>query len=101
MKPDETAVYDLCMELSTGHALSDATFWRAHAIFSEQQIVDLVALSDTYATVAMLLKSAADEGVPNGRFLFLNRCPRAKVPVEEGPFHRVMSCSASTSMFRR
>src|SRR5207244_8102820 len=29
MKSDEAAVYDLCMELSTTHAVSDATYRRA------------------------------------------------------------------------
>ena len=43
MQPDEAAVYDLCMELSTTHAVSDATYRRAAALFSEQQIVDLLA----------------------------------------------------------
>ena len=44
MQPDEAAVYDLCMELSTTHAVSDATYRRAAALFSEQQIVDLLAI---------------------------------------------------------
>lgn len=67
MQPDEAAVYDLCMELSTKHEVSDAVFQRARTLFSEQQLVDLVALSGTYVTTAMLLKNAADEGVPNGK----------------------------------
>lgn len=65
MQKDEAAVYDLCMELSTSHALGDATLARAREVLSDQQIVDLVAVSGTYVTVAMLL-NAADEPAPGG-----------------------------------
>ena len=64
MQADEAVVYDLLMELSAQHELSDATFKRARAIFSDQQIVDLVAVSGTYVTAAMLLSAAADDGSP-------------------------------------
>ena len=66
MQPDEAVVYDLCMELSTKHAVSDATFNRAREIFSEQQVVDLIMVSGTYVSVAMLA-NAAQEGVPPGK----------------------------------
>jgi 4-carboxymuconolactone decarboxylase len=66
MQPDEAAVYDFCMELSTRHEVSDATFRRARAILSEQQLVDLIAVNGTYATAGMILKTAGDEGLPPG-----------------------------------
>jgi 4-carboxymuconolactone decarboxylase len=66
MAPDEAAVYDFCMELSTRHQVSDATFDRALKILGEQQLVDLIAVSGTYVTVAMLL-NAAEEPVPAGQ----------------------------------
>jgi 4-carboxymuconolactone decarboxylase len=66
MKPDEELVYDLCMELSTQHKVSDATFARAKTLFTEQQIVDLVAVSGTYASVAMLL-ALAEEPAAGGQ----------------------------------
>jgi 4-carboxymuconolactone decarboxylase len=66
MQPDEAIVYDFCMELSTRHAVSDATFDRARTILGEQQVVDLIAVSGTYVTVAMLL-NAAEESVPAGK----------------------------------
>ncbi len=66
MKPDEAAVYDFCMELSTQHAVSDETFARAKEVLGEQGVVDLTALTGTYVTVAMLL-SMAEEGVPAGK----------------------------------
>ena len=65
MQADEALVYDLCMELSTTHLVSDATFKRARAIFSEQQVVDLIAVSGTYVTVAMMLE-AGREPAPGG-----------------------------------
>jgi 4-carboxymuconolactone decarboxylase len=37
------------------HQISDALFQKAKAILGEQQLVDLVAVSGTYVTVAMLL----------------------------------------------
>jgi 4-carboxymuconolactone decarboxylase len=66
MQPDEAVVYDFCMELCTAHAVSDATFERARSMLGEQQVVDLIAVSGTYVTVAMLL-NAAEESVPAGK----------------------------------
>jgi 4-carboxymuconolactone decarboxylase len=66
MLPDEAMVYDVITELTTTHALSDATFACARTHFSEQQIVDLTAVAGTYITVAMLI-AMADTRVPEGR----------------------------------
>jgi 4-carboxymuconolactone decarboxylase len=66
MQPDEAAVYDFVMELSTRHAVSDETFARAKSLLGEQQVVDLTAVTGTYVTVAMLL-AMAEEGVPPGK----------------------------------
>src|SRR5262249_1586289 len=65
MQPDESALYDFVMELSTKHAVSDETFARAKALLGEQQVVDLTAVTGTYVTIAMLL-AMAEEGVPPG-----------------------------------
>jgi 4-carboxymuconolactone decarboxylase len=65
MQDDEAAVYDLCMELSTTHQVSDATYRRAAALFTEQQIVDLVSVSGTYVSLAMLM-NATNQSVPQG-----------------------------------
>jgi len=69
MQPDEEAVYDVSMELMQKHEISDALFNRAKQILGEQQLVDLVAVSGTYVTVAMLLSlgeesSPADKPLP-------------------------------------
>jgi 4-carboxymuconolactone decarboxylase len=66
MKPEEAAVYDFVMELSTKHQVSDETFIRARAFFRDQQIVDLTAVAGTYVLIAMLL-AMAEEGVPPGK----------------------------------
>lgn len=63
MQPDEAAVYDFVMELSTRHEVSDETFARAKMLLGEQQVVDLTAVTGTYVTIAMLL-AMAEEGVP-------------------------------------
>ena len=63
MKADEAVVYDLCMELSTSHQVSDATWKRAKEAFTDQQIVDLLVVSGTYVTLAMVL-NAAQEPAP-------------------------------------
>lgn len=69
MQPDEEVVYDVCMTMSKKHEISDALFNRAKAILGEQQLVDLIAVSGTYVTVAMLLSlgeesSPADKPLP-------------------------------------
>ena len=65
MKPDEAAVYDLCMEISTTHAVSDATYRRAAQVLNEQQLVDLLTLSGTYTTLAMMM-NAVEQSLPPG-----------------------------------
>jgi 4-carboxymuconolactone decarboxylase len=66
MAPDEEAVYDFCMELSTKHAVSDATFKKIRAVFSDQQIVDLIGVTGTYITAAML-SNTAEDATPGGK----------------------------------
>lgn len=65
MKADEAVVYDLCMEISTKHSVSDATYQRAARVLNEQQLVDLFTLSGTYTTLAMLM-NAFEQDVPPG-----------------------------------
>lgn len=68
MQDDEAIVYDFCTELAANHEVSDETFDRAKRILGEQQVVDLVAVSGTYVTVAMLL-SVAQAMPPEGKEL--------------------------------
>jgi 4-carboxymuconolactone decarboxylase len=69
MKPDEEVVYDVCMTMASKHEISDELFNKAKTILGEKQLVDLVAVSGTYVTVAMLLSlgeesSPADKPLP-------------------------------------
>jgi 4-carboxymuconolactone decarboxylase len=66
MQPDESALYDFVTELYTKHKVSDASFAKAKAQFTEQQIVDLTATAGTYVTIAGLL-AMAEEPVPAGK----------------------------------
>ena len=63
MQPDEELVYDVCMTMAREHRISDDLFNKAKAMLGEQQLVDLVAVSGTYVTVAMLL-SLGEETPP-------------------------------------
>jgi 4-carboxymuconolactone decarboxylase len=66
MQADEELVYDVCMTMAAKHAISDELFHKAKATLGEQQLVDLVAVSGTYVTVAMLL-SLGEETPPAGK----------------------------------
>jgi len=66
MQPDEAAVYDLSMDLSTNHLVSDTTFKKVREFFSDQQIVDLITVSGTYITLAML-SNTAEDATPGGK----------------------------------
>jgi 4-carboxymuconolactone decarboxylase len=68
MQEDEAIVYDFCTELAANREVSDLTFERARRILGEQQVVDLVAVSGIYVTVAMLL-SVAQAMPPEGKEL--------------------------------
>jgi len=65
MSEDESVTYDVCMSLSKDHKISDDLFNRAKTILGEQQLVDLVAVSGTYMTIAALL-SLGNELPPAG-----------------------------------
>ena len=66
MQPDEEIVYDVSMELSKNHKISDDLFARAKAVLGERQLVDLVAVNGTYVMVAMLL-AVGEVTVPAGK----------------------------------
>ena len=66
MTPEEEAVYDVSITMTQHHEISDELFNSAKAILGEQQIVDVIAVTGTYVTIAMLL-SLGEEPVPVGK----------------------------------
>jgi hypothetical protein len=65
MQPDEEAVYEFCVEMMWDHRVTDATFAKLQAQFTEQQIADLVAVTGFYATVSMILNTV-EATIPTG-----------------------------------
>jgi 4-carboxymuconolactone decarboxylase len=66
MQPDEEIVYEVSTQLIKKHEISNELFLKAKATLGEQQLVDLVAVSGTYVTVAMLL-ALGQEMPPEGK----------------------------------
>lgn len=69
MQADESIAYDVCMQMTQNHEISDELFHEAKTILGEKQLVDLIAVTGTYVTVAMLLSlgeepSPADKPLP-------------------------------------
>lgn len=75
MQADEEVAYDVCMQMTANHEISDELFDKAKAILGEQQLVDLVAVTGTYVTVAMLL-SLGEEPSPEDKPLPFPEKPR-------------------------
>jgi len=55
MAADEEAVYDFCTELHRRKHVSDATYAKARAQLTEQQIMDMIAVVGFYDLVSMTL----------------------------------------------
>ena len=66
MPPEEAAVYDFVVELTTKQAVTDETFARAKKLLGEQQVVDLTTVTGCYVATAMLL-AMAEQSVPPGK----------------------------------
>lgn len=58
MDDDQRIVYDFCTELHRDRAVSDASFAAVRRRFGEQGVIDLIAVSGYYVTVAMTLNTA-------------------------------------------
>ena len=58
MRADEEVVYDFCTELHVNRSVCDATYERARSAFTEQGVIDLVAVCGYYAMIAMALNVA-------------------------------------------
>ncbi len=58
MAQDEKAAYDFCDELARTHGVSDATYQRAVAAFTEAGVIDMTGLIGYFTTVSMVLNVA-------------------------------------------
>lgn len=58
MKPDETALYNLCTELHDSKRVSDATYKKGVETFGENGVVELLGISGYYVLVSMVLNTA-------------------------------------------
>ena len=65
MKEDEVMVYQFCKELHETKTVSDATFKAVLGKFGEQGVIDLIAVTGYYTTLAMVL-NVARQPLPNG-----------------------------------
>jgi len=65
MSREEELVYDFSTELHRTQKVGDATWARAKEMFSEAQIMDLVATCGYYVLVSMIL-NVARAGIPGG-----------------------------------
>lgn len=55
LSPDETIVYNFCMELHYKKVVSDATYAATVERFGERGVVDLIGVSGYYTLVSMVL----------------------------------------------
>ena len=65
MKDDEAAIYDFCTQLHRNKKVDDTAFNRVKALFGEQGVIDIVAVSGYYVAVSMTL-NVAEVPVPDG-----------------------------------
>lgn len=63
MRPEEESIYDFSTELHRTQQVSDATWARTRALFSEEQILDLVVTCGFYVLISMVL-NVARAGIP-------------------------------------
>ena len=65
MAADETAVYDFCNEMHRTKRVSDQTFAAVRAHLSEEQLMDLIAVTGFYDLVSMTL-NVGEVALPPG-----------------------------------
>ena len=58
MAADEEIAYDFCDELFRTHGVSETTYQRAIAQFSEQGVIDLLGIVGYFTTVSMVMNVA-------------------------------------------
>ncbi len=78
MSVEESLVYDISLAMIEDHQISDDLYALARAVFTEQQLVDLIAVSGTYVTVAMLLSLGNEMPPGDGPLPFIDNAETKK-----------------------
>lgn len=65
MAPDEEVAYDFCDELARMRGVSDATYERAVAAFTETGAIDMMGLVGYFTTVSMIMNVARTPPMPD------------------------------------
>jgi 4-carboxymuconolactone decarboxylase len=76
MAQDEEVAYDFCDELARTHGVSDATYQRAVAAFTEAGVIDLTGLIGYFTTVSMVMNVARTPPMPGSTSTPLAGFPR-------------------------
>lgn len=58
MVDEEEILYELCLELQRNHSVSDATYEKAVARFTEQGVIEAVSLMGYYTMISMILNTS-------------------------------------------
>jgi 4-carboxymuconolactone decarboxylase len=66
MTSDEEVAYDFCDELAYTHGVSDATYERAVAAFTEAGVIDMMSLVGYFTTVSMIMNVARTPPLADG-----------------------------------
>jgi 4-carboxymuconolactone decarboxylase len=65
LAPDESVVYDFCVQLLGEHQVRDATYADARALLEEQGLIDLCGVLGYYGMLALVM-NAARTALPEG-----------------------------------
>jgi 4-carboxymuconolactone decarboxylase len=58
LQPDESVVYEFCIQLLSEHAVSDATYANARTLLEEQGLIDLCSVCGYYGMLALIMNVA-------------------------------------------
>ena len=73
LRPDETALYNFCRELTRTRTVGDAAFQAAAAQFGERGVIDLAGICGYYALLAAVMNVAGTEPPAGPRLADLSR----------------------------
>jgi 4-carboxymuconolactone decarboxylase len=74
MNPDESTIFDYCVELLKTHTVRNETFLAVSNLLGERGLTDLTIMLGQYATISMILSVSQDGSV------------RSSIPIIADPF---------------